>query len=459
MSSATIRGDLTRGPITSKIILYSIPLLLGNLLQQLYTMADSIIVGNWVGKEALAAVGATSSIVNTLVAFFMGTGVGVTVVVSQYYGARDLVNLRRAIHSTILLTLATGIICTLLGIALTPAMLRLMDTPADVYDQAYEYLTIYFAGIIGLVFYNMLTGVLRAMGDSRRPLYFLIFSCILNIGLDALFVIVFHWGVAGAAWATVLSQLIAVAALLWLMCTTGEEWKADLRQLHLHPDILKKVFNVGLPIALNSTLISLSNVVVTSFINAFGSDCMAGWSAFLRIQNLASLPMQSLTMAATTFVGQNYGAGRYDRIRKGNRITAALSGGCVAVIGVLMILFRYQLTGLFNRDPGVLEYGSIFILSQAPFLWLEAVRDSLAGTLRGLGDAKMPVLTAFCAYVIFRQLYLHLLTPHFHNIWLVSLGFPLAWFTCLIMTALYYPYKCRQLLGPPGKKQEAGCAD
>ena len=456
MTAISRQGDLTHGPIARLLIAYSIPLLLGNLLQQLYTMADSIIVGNWVGKEALAAVGATATIVQTLVGFFVGIGVGVSVVVSQYYGAKDILNLRRAIHTTILLTLVMGIVCTFLGIALTPAMLWLMDTPADVYDLAYEYLTIYFAGVAGLIFYNMLSGILRAMGDSKRPLYFLIFSCFLNIGLDALFVIVFHWGVAGAAWATTFSQVISALAIFVLMCRTKEDWKINFHQLKVDWPITRRIFVIGLPTAINSSVISLSNVAVTAFINAFGSNCMAGWSAYVRIHNLIFLPMQSLSMAATTFVGQNYGARKADRIRRGNKVALALSCGCAVVLGAFIMLLAKPAVLLFNSDPDVLYYGCLFLWVQTPMMILGAITDTLAGTLRGLGDSKFPAFAMVTSYVVFRQIYLRVLTPFTDSIMVPAFAYPVGWILCTIIMCVYFPVKMRHLLANIQPHETAG---
>jgi len=314
--SATTR-DMTRGSIIRQIVLFALPLMLGNIFQMMYNTVDSIVVGNFVGKEALAAVGSTTMIVNMLVFFFNGFSVGAGVVIAQHFGARDPERLHSAVETTVAVTFVMCALFTGIGVAGVRPMLRLMSTPDDVFEDSVTYLTIYFWGFSGLLIYNTGSGILRAVGDTTRPLMFLALTSILNIILDLAFVIGLKAGIAGVAYATILSQLVSAALVLRLLTNTDDIYKLTWRDLRIELPVLRRIFAVGLPAGIQSVITAFSNVFVQSYINHFGSSCMAGWSCYNKLDQFIMLPMQSTAMAATTFVSQNVGAKQYDRADRG----------------------------------------------------------------------------------------------------------------------------------------------
>ncbi|MEA5040205.1 MAG: MATE family efflux transporter [Clostridiaceae bacterium] len=430
--------DMTQGVIWKEILMFSLPLMLGNLFQQFYNTVDCIVVGNFVGKEALAAVGATSSIINTLVGFFMGMATGAGVVISQYFGAKDEPHLQKAVHTTVSLTLLMGVGFTALSMVLTVPLLRFMKTPADVFGEAKTYLIIYFAGMLGLMLYNMGSGILRAVGDSRRPLYFLILCSILNVVLDLLFVAVFRMGVAGAAYATILAQFISAGLIWYILWRSKECYRFRPKEIALDRDITRFIFRVGLPAGLQQAVTAFSNVFVQSYINAFGSASMAGWSSYARIDPFVLLPMQSISLACTTFVGQNVGAGQLKRSEKGTRQSMYLSWGLTVVLSALLYIFCRPIISVFNRDPDVVYYGTLFIRLMSPFYVLCCVNQIYAGALRGAGDAKAPMFMMLGSFVVFRQIYLYVGTKFIHGIEFVALGYPVGWLLCSILMYIYY---------------------
>ncbi|MBQ3107097.1 MAG: MATE family efflux transporter, partial [Firmicutes bacterium] len=360
---------MTEGTIWQQLLQFSVPTAIGLLFQQLYNTVDSMIVGRFVGKAALAAVGGTTPIINMLVGLCAGVATGAGVVISQSYGAKDNERLHKAVHTTILLTLIMSIVATIGGIFLVSPMLTFMKTPLDVFAEAQEYLTIYFAGIVGLLIYNMGSGILRAVGDSKRPLYFLCFSASLNVVLDLLFVLVFKWGIAGAGYATVLAQFISAMLILRTLTKTKEPYGIQWKDLALDRMMMRRIFAIGMPAGIQQAITSFSNVFVQSYINAFGGDCMAGFSSYNKLDGFLLVPVQAIAMAATTFISQNYGAGKYDRARKGVRQSLFMSLGITGVLAALQLTFADTLLLLFN-DPSeteVLYYGKEFITWISPF--------------------------------------------------------------------------------------------
>ena len=309
----TTTRDMTEGSIVKQVLLFSLPLMLGNVFQMLYNTVDSVVVGNFVGTEALAAVGATTMIINMLVFFFNGFATGAGVVIGLYFGAKDLKYLHKAIETTMAATFVLSVIFTVVGILGVEPMLKFMSTPEDVFQEASVYLRIYNAGFSGLLIYNMGSGVLRAVGDTTRPLYFLILTSVLNIILDLLFVVVFHWGIAGVAYATILSQFISAGLTLLLLTRSADIYRLTWHDLRIDKGILGRIFSVGLPAGIQSVITAFSNVFVQSYINFFGSGCMAGWGCYNKLDQFVMLPMQSMAMASTTFVSQNIGAGKQKR--------------------------------------------------------------------------------------------------------------------------------------------------
>ena len=430
--------SMTEGPILKQLILFSVPLLIGNLFQQLYNTVDSIVVGNFVGSEGLAAVGSSAPIINTLVGLFSGLATGGTVVISQYFGARDTRRLQDAVHTTIMMILILSVAFTFLGVWIAPLMLRMMNTPENVFPQANEYLTIYFAGLSGLMIYNIGAGILRAVGDSRRPLYFLLVSSVLNIVLDLVFVINFNMGVAGVAYATIIAQFVSAGLILMVLMRTHAEYKLRFRHLRMDMPILKRIVFIGMPAALQMAVTAFSNVFVQSYIYAFGADCMAGWSAYSKVDQFVTLPMQSISLAATTFIGQNVGARKTERTHQGAKTSILLGIVVTVVLTAVTLIFARPLIGLFNNKPTVLHYGAQFMYWMGSFVVLNCVNQVLAGILRGVGDSKGPMIILLGSFVVFRQVYLFVASHLTDSFVAVALGYPAGWLVCCIVLSLYY---------------------
>ena len=350
------RGLMTEGVIWKQLLLFALPLLLGNLFQQFYNTVDSIVVGNYIGANALASVGASTPIVNLMVGMFTGLGTGAGVVIAQFFGAKDHKGVHDGVHTTIALCLVSGLVMAVVGVALSPTILRLLDTPAEIMEGSVTYLQIYFMGVMALMIYNMGSGILRAVGDSRTPLYFLMVSSVVNILLDLLFVIKVQMGVAGVAWATLIAQAISACLVLIRLMTSTESYKLILKDIRFHKKVLLETVRIGLPGGIQNAVISFSNLIVQYNINSFGAAAVAGCSAYTKIDGFAILPVMSFSMAITTFTGQNIGAKNYDRVRKGAKtclvialaVTLTLSGG--------LYLFGEKLLRVFSSDQQVLSY-------------------------------------------------------------------------------------------------------
>lgn len=431
--------DMTQGPASKLLIQFSAPLLVGYLFQQMYNTVDTLVVGNFVGKEALAAVGSTTSIINTLIGLFMGFAMGANVVIAQYYGARDEKSVHDIVHTTILMSFLLSIVLTAIGIVLVPYMLRLMDTPDDVFQQASTYLRIYFTGAAGLLLYNMGSGILRAVGDSRRPLYFLIFSAIVNTVLDLMFVIVFDMGVAGVAWATVIAEILSAVLILFVLSRTSGPYRLYWAHLKLNMPILKGILKIGLPSSIQQGVTSFSNVFVQGYINGFGSACMAGYSAYNKVDALALLPMQSIAMGNTTFVGQNLGAGEITRAKKGVTTSLLLSIACTALVIIPLVIFASPIISLFNDEADVIYYGTMYMRFVSPFYLLCCINQIYAGALRGAGDARAPMFIMLGSFVAFRQIYLYVVSHVFVDSFMpVLFAYPAGWIVCSTLIYIYF---------------------
>lgn len=431
--------DMTRGSIVKQLVLFSLPLMLGNVFQMLYNTVDSVVVGNFVGTQALAAVGSTTMIVNIMVFFFNGFSTGASVVIARRFGARDAQRLHTAIQTTMAATFLLAGFFTVFGLLMVEPMLRLMATPEDVFGEARIYLQIYIGGFSGLVIYNMCSGILRAVGDTTRPLYFLILTSVLNILLDLFFVLKLRAGIAGVAYATILSQFVSAGLTLLLLTRTRDIYRLSWKGISLDPQVLGEIVAVGLPAAIQSVITSVSNVFVQSYINAFGSECMAGWSAYNKLDQFVLLPMQSLAMAATTFVSQNIGAGQQKRAEKGTVITVSLSLGVTAVIVLLVCIFAAPAISLFTPDKAVIEFGVLFVRANFVFLLFNCVNHVLAGALRGMGDSTAPMAIMLLTFVLLRQIYLFVVTRFVANTpWLVGFGYPVGWMACCVIEVSYY---------------------
>ena len=450
MSTAkkTTSVNMTNGNIAKQVILFSLPLMLGNVFQMLYNTVDMIVVGNFVGKEALAAVGSTAMVTNMAVFFFNGFSTGASVVIARAFGAGKRERLHTAIETTMAMTFVIAALFTVFGVLGVDFMLRFMDTPADVFPDGKMYLTIYFWGVSGLLVYNMGSGVLRSVGDTRRPLYFLILTSMLNIVLDLIFVIVFHAGIAGVAYATIISQFISAGLILFLLSSTKDIYRMSWHDLKIDMEILENIVAIGLPAGIQSIITSFSNVFVQSYINFFGSDVMAGWSAYNKLDQFIMLPMQSMALAATTFVSQNLGAGKEERAERGTILTVAMSAGVTSVIALFLYIFAPGAASLFSKEPKVIEFGVLFLRTNVFFLVANCVNHVLASALRGRGDSRGPMIIMLLSFVAVRQVYLFIMTRFILNTpRVVGFGYPVGWVTCCIIELLYYRRSLRQRYG------------
>lgn len=374
---------MTEGVIWKQILIFSLPLLVGNLFQQLYNTVDSIVVGNYVSSQALAAVSTSNSLINLIIGMFMGISVGASVIISQYYGAKNHKKLSWAVHTCIALSLIGGVGMIVLGVALSPLILVWMNTPADVLAESTTYLRIYFCGSLFNIVYNMGSGILRAVGDSKRPLYFLIAASLTNVVLDLLFVVGFHWNIAGVAIATVASQGISAALVMLVLMRTEEPYRVEAGKIRVEKRMMRRVLAVGIPSGIQQSIISLSNVIVQSNINVYGSAAMAGFGSYSKIEGFIMLPLQTTCMSATTFTGQNIGAKKYDRVKKGIVQGMAMSAIYTVVVSLALYTFGGEILKIFNSDPEVISFGQEAIKIIAPFYLTMTVHQIIMGTLRG----------------------------------------------------------------------------
>ncbi len=437
-------GNMTDGSIVKLLISFTVPLLLGNLFQQLYNTVDTYVVGNFVGTSAFAAVGSVGPIINTLIGFFSGLATGAGVVVSQFFGAGDYKNVRNTVNTAVVMTAGMALLFTAIGVLCSPFALRLMSTPDDVFAEANEYLTIYFAGVSGLMFYNIGAGILRAVGDSTKPFILLVISALINTGLDLLFVLSFNMGVAGVAWATVIAQAISAVIVMVMLLKTGECYGVRVGMGMFKLDVFKKIVKVGIPAALQMAITSFSNIFVQAYINSFDKFAMAGWTAYNKIDTFAMLPMMSISLASTTFVGQNLGAGKVSRAKTGTRVAMLMSLAVTVICIVPIMIFASPLVELFNSDPLVLPYGTHILLLLSPFYVLCCFNQIYAGALRGAGDSRAPMFIMIGSFVVFRQIYLAVATaitasmPQMTALTVTVLGYPAGWLICSIAMLLYY---------------------
>lgn len=429
---------MTEGKISKKIVLFALPIFLGNLFQQLYNVVDSLVVGNALGKEALAAVSSTGSLIFLIVGFISGVFVGASVIISRYYGAKNTKDLTVAVHNTLALGLIAGIIITVVGVSFTPTLLKLMGTPDDVIQNSVLYLRIYFAGGIGIAMYNACMGIFQAVGDSKHPLYYLITAAILNTVLDILFVSVFDFGIAGAALATVISQLVsAILGFTKLMRVNGEH-RVVPGQIKINPVMSLRLLKMGLPTGVQNSVIAFANVIVQSNINKFGSVAMAGCGSYSKLEGFAFLPITSFSMALTTFIGQNLGAGQYDRAKKGARFGIITGVVLAEIVGITLWLLAPMAIKIFNSDPNVISYGVKQMRTESLFYCLLALSHCLAGILRGAGKTNIPMIVMLISWCAIRITYITITIRFIPDIRVVFWGYPLTWFISSVVFMIYY---------------------
>ena len=428
---------MTEGVIWRQILLFSIPLILGNLLQQMYNTMDSVIVGNFVGSDALAAVGASSSLLYLLIAFSTGAATGAGVVVAQLYGAGDEKKVQDAVHTALGIAVVLGLILTVVGIVVSPKLLEWMNTPEDIMDQSVEYLRIYFAGVVFNVIYNMAAGILNAVGNSKRSLLYLGIASFLNIGLDIFFIAILKMGVAGAAIATDICQLISSILILGFLVKVPDKYRVTVKKIRVHKHMAKKIIQIGLPSGIQNMVISLSNVLVQTGVNGFGTSAVAGFSAYLKVDGFNILPVMSFSMAATTFTGQNYGAGKMDRVKRGMWVTVAMSMIYTITTGFLLLTFAEPIISIFTSDTHVIAYGVLATKYFCPFYFLLGLMHSLAGTVRGTGKTIPPMVIILLALCVFRIIWVQFAVPSFESIRGIYLVYPLSWFIGAVLMSLY----------------------
>ncbi len=432
-------NQITEGTIWKQLLLFFFPILFGTFFQQLYNAADAMIVGRFVGKEALSAVGGgTGTIINLLVGFFVGLASGATVIISQYYGAKRAELVGYAVHTSVTFSLAAGVLMMVGGIIAAPAMLRAMDTPPEVLDFAVLYIRIYFAGMIPNLIYNMGSGILRAVGDSKRPLYFLIASCLTNIVLDLLFVIVFRMGVAGAALATILSQALSAALVVWVLVRTTDMYRLDMRKIRFDGKMFGKIIQIGLPAGLQSVMYSASNIIIQAGVNALGTDTVAAWTAYSKIDCLFWMIVSAFGISVTTFVGQNFGAGKNDRVRKGVRICMGMTAVTTVFLSLALYRFGDLFYRLFTTDSEVIVIGSNILHFLVPTYITYITIEILSGALRGVGDCWIPMLLSCGGICVIRILWMFFAVPLRQDIYTIVFSYPLTWTITTVLFFIYY---------------------
>ncbi len=434
-----LSNGITDGVIWKQLMLFFFPIVLGTFFQQLYNTADAIIVGKFCGKEALAAVGgATGALVNLLVGFFVGVSSGASVIIAQYYGARRGEDVSKAIHTTIALAMTSGALLTVIGLLFSEKMLVLMGTPADVLVHAVSYLKVYFLGMIPQLIYNIGSGILRAMGDSRRPMAFLICAAMTNIVLDVIFVLGADMGVVGAGLATVLSQVLSAALILMTLRNSHASFKLRLRKVRFHGDMLSQIIKIGLPAGLQSVMYSVSNIIIQTSVNGFGTDVVAAWTAYGKIDGLNWMIVNGFGIAITTFAGQNFGAKQYDRLKQTVRTCLKLSAVAIVSLSVIVLTVGKPMLGLFADDPVVIETGYSIIKLIVPTYVTYIFIEILSGAMRGTGESFAPTMMTLTGICLVRVFWVMVIVPMRHELNVLLVSYPLTWAITGILFIVYY---------------------
>jgi len=444
---------MTEGVIWKQLLAFSLPLLVGNLFQQLYNTVDSVVVGNFIGSDALAAVGSSNSLINLIIGMFMGIGTGAGVIISQYYGAEEKQKLHWAVHTTMALSIIGGFLLIALGVLLSPLILVLMGTPESVMPGAVAYLRIFFCGSLFNLVYNMGSGVLRAVGDSKRPLIFLCISSVINIVLDLLFVVVFQMGTAGVGYATVAAQGVSALLTVRALVRTDDSYRLELSKIKIDRRMMARVLKIGIPSGIQQSIISLSNVIVQANVNSFGAAAMAGFGSYSKIDGFAMLPLQSFCMAATTFTGQNIGAKKSRRVKQGVFQGLVISMIYTILISIILYLNAERILRVFSPDQDVIAYGYSSMLILLPFYWTMAIHQILMGSIRGSGRTMVTMLIGVGNMCILRMIYINLLVPFFPSFEAVMWCYPITWLTTMGMDCIY-SWKAKWI--PKGKEEQIG---
>ena len=432
-------NGITEGSIFGQLMLFFFPILFGTFFQQLYNTADAVVVGRFVGKQALAAVGGTTStLINLMVGFFVGLSSGATVVISQYYGAKKADKVHWAVHTSVAFSLIGGICFMVIGLVGARWALTAMHTPEDVMDHAVTYIRIYFLGMIPNLLYNMGAGILRAVGDSKRPLYFLIGSCFVNIVLDVLLVAGFHMGVGGAALATISSQLFSAIMVIWCLTHTEDMYKVEWKKVKIDGRMLQRIVRIGIPAGMQSVMYNISNIIIQAGVNNLGTDNVTAWATYGKVDGLYWMMINALGISVTTFVGQNFGARRMDRVRKGAGACMAIGVILTAAVSIGLYFWGYLFVELFTADQQVQQISMDLIRFMAPTYITYITIEILSGTLRGVGDAWMPLIITGIGVCLVRVLWIICAMPHFQSILAAAFCYPLTWTLSSIAFVVYY---------------------
>lgn len=433
------QNKITEGVIWKQLLLFFFPILFGTFFQQLYNAADAMIVGRFVGKEALSAVGGgTGTVIQVLVGFFVGLSSGATVIISQYYGAKRQEMVGYAVHTSVAFSIVAGFVMMAGGIAAAPAVLRAMDTPADVMGPSVLYIRIYFAGIVGNLIYNMGAGIMRAVGDSKRPLYFLIASCLTNIVLDVVFVVALRMGVAGAALATILSQALSAVLVILVLARTRDMHRLELRRIRLDGRMLQRIIRIGLPAGLQSIMYSSSNVIIQASVNSLGTDTVAAWTAYSKIDSVFWMIVSAFGISVTTFVGQNYGAGKKERVHKGVRVCMGMTFGATILISLALYHWGVYCYELFTTDAEVIDIGIRMMQYLVPTYFTYVAIEIFSGALRGVGDCWIPMIISCLGVCVLRVAWIAFAVPLRRDIYNIMFSYPLTWvITSLLFTGYY----------------------
>ena len=430
--------DMTQGNITRHILMFALPLVLGNLFQQMYNLVDTYVVGQYASNEAYAAVGSVGVIVNIFIGLFSGFATGAGVVISQHFGAHDSEKVTKTVHTAALTTLILCPVFTALGLGLTPLMLRWNNTPANVLPESSTYLSVYFWGISGLLIYNMGAGILRAVGDSKRPFYYLVVCACMNAALDIVFVAMLRMGVMGVALATALSQWVSAVLVVIQLLRTSSVVKLNPKALRLHWPFLRQIVRVGVPASVQMSITAFSNVFVQSYIHFFREDFMSAWTTYSKVDAILFLPMQSISMAVSTFVGQNLGAGQVDRAKQGVRTGLVSCMVCTGLGMIPILLFAPNIVRFLNDKPQVVEYGTLLLRVITPFFLVSCFSHLYSGALRGAGNSRAPMIIMLSTFVGARQLYLFIMSRVCNEVVPIALAFPMGWILCSLATTIYY---------------------
>lgn len=434
-----ISNQITEGIIWKQLLFFFFPILFGTFFQQLYNTTDAVIVGKFVGKEALAAVGGpAATLINLLIGFFTGLSSGATVIIAQYYGAKKEDNVKKTVHTAMALSIAGGAAIMVLGIVFSGAALRAMNTPDEILSLSVVYMRVYFLGVIPSLVYNMGSGILRAVGDSKRPLYFLILSCMVNIILDILFVTVLKMGVVGVAVATALSQVISALMVIATLMRTQDSYQFFLKEIRFSPVLLHNIIRIGLPAGIQSTMYSVSNLIIQTSINRFGTDTIAAWTAYGKVDGIFWMIMGAYGVSITTFAGQNFGAGKYDRIKKSVRICLSMAAVTSILLSVIVLAGGRVFFGLFTNDPGVVTIGLGMMWVISPSYITYICIEILGGTTRGCGDAIPPMLMTCVGICVLRVIWILAVVPLRPEVSTVAFSYPLTWSVTSVLFIVYY---------------------